>query len=233
MNDDTERTERDTAPAADALRTTGCSTGGCDDDLTASELTAPMRRIVALVAGLNLLGFVVELTAAILIGSVALFADAADFLEDVLINTLVLLAVTWPVASRRRAAYILAGLILLPAAAALGTAVWRILTWEAPEPLAMSGIGVFALAVNLACAALLMRLRSGHGALGRGAWLAARNDALGNVLIIVAGLITLLWFSPVPDIVVGLLLTVINLGAAKEVLEQARAEDPALELDED
>lgn len=203
------------------------------DDLTASELTRTMRRIVAVVAALNLLGFVVELTAAVLIGSVSLFADAADFLEDVLINMLVLVAVTWPVSSRRRAAYALAGLILLPALAALGTAIWRILTGEAPEPLAMSGVGVFALVVNLVCAVLLMRLRSGHGALGRGAWLAARNDVLGNVLIIGAGLVTIAWFSPVPDIVIGLLLTVINLGAAKEVLEQARAEDPALELDDD
>lgn len=207
--------------------------GDCEEDLTASELTASMRRIVAVVAGLNLLGFLVELTAALLIGSVALFADAADFLEDVLINTLVLLAVTWPVASRRRAAYLLAGLILLPAAAALGTAIWRVLSGQAPEPWTMSGIGAFALVVNLACAALLVRLRSGHGALGRGAWLAARNDALGNLLIIGAGLVTLAWASPVPDILVGLLLTVITLGAAREVLEQARAEDPALELDED
>ena len=74
------------------------STADTDDEdgLTASELTHPMRRIVAVVAALNALGFVVELTAAVLVGSVSLFADAADFLEDVLINTLVPSPGRWP-----------------------------------------------------------------------------------------------------------------------------------------
>lgn len=206
---------------------------GVEDELTASALTAPMRRAVGAVAGLNLLGFVVEVVIAVAVGSVALFADAADFLEDVLINTLVLVAVTWPVASRRRASYVLAGLILIPAAAAHATAVRRILEGGAPEPLPLTVMGIGALVINLLCAALLVRLRSGHGALGRGAWLAARNDALGNALIIAAGLVTLVWASPVPDIVVGLVLTVINVGAAREVFHEARSEDPELELDGD
>lgn len=192
-----------------------------------------MRRIVAIVAALNLIACVVEGVIAWRIGSVALFADAADFLEDFLINTLVLVAAGWPLASRRKASYALAGLILLPALAALWTAIHRILEGGTPQPLVLGATGVGALVVNLVCAVLLMRLRSGHGSLGRGAWLAARNDALANVLIIAAGAVMLVWASPVPDIVVGLVIAAVNAGAAVEVFREAREEHPELELDDD
>nr|WP_276549961.1 cation transporter [Brachybacterium muris] len=192
-----------------------------------------MRRIVAIVAALNLIACVVEGVIAWRIGSVALFADAADFLEDFLINTLVLVAAGWPLASRRKASYALAGLILLPAIAALWTAIHRILEGGTPQPLVLGATGAGALVVNLVCAVLLMRLRSGHGSLGRGAWLAARNDALANVLIIAAGAVMLVWASPVPDIVVGLVIAAVNAGAAVEVFREAREEHPELELDDD
>lgn len=194
------------------------------------DLNRSARRIVGVVAGLNLLGALVEGTIAAAIGSVALWADAADFLEDFLINALVLAALGWSVASRRKASYALAGLILIPAVAALGTAVYKLANPSAPEAFALTGTAVFAMVVNLVCAILLMRLRGG-GALLRGAWLAARNDVLGNVLIVAAGLVTFVWVSPWPDVAAGLLLAAVNLGAAKEVFEQARAEEPEIELD--
>ncbi|MCT1775436.1 cation transporter [Brachybacterium sp. p3-SID957] len=197
------------------------------------DLTSSMRRLVAVVAGLNLIGCVVEGVIAWRIGSVALFADAADFLEDFLINTLVLVAAGWPLASRRKASYALAGLILLPAIAALWTAIHRILEGGTPQPLVLGATGIGALMINLVCAMLLVRLRSGHGSLGRGAWLAARNDALANVLIIVAGAVMLMWASPIPDIVVGLVIAAVNAGAAVEVFREAREEHPELELDGD
>lgn len=77
-----------------------------------SSLDSRARRLVAWVAALNGLGFVVEVTIALVIGSAALFADAADFLEDTLINVLVLTALGWSVASRRKASYALAGRIV-------------------------------------------------------------------------------------------------------------------------
>lgn len=196
------------------------------------DLTAATRRIVGIVAALNLLGMLVESVIAAAIGSVSLFADAADFLEDVLINGLVLLAAGWPVASRRKASYALAGLILIPALAALGTAVWRLVAGGAPEGGAITATGVGALVINIVCAVLLVRLRRGHGSLARGAWLAARNDALANVLIIAAGLVTLVWVSPWPDLVVGVVMAVVNGAAAVEVFREAREENPELELDD-
>lgn len=194
------------------------------------DLNRSARWIVGIVAGINLLGFVVEGIIASIIGSVSLWADAADFLEDFLINALVLAALGWAVASRRKASYVLAGLILIPAAAALATAIYKILNPTPPEPFTLTGTAIFALVLNLVAAILLMRVRGG-GALLKGAWLAVRNDVIGNMLIIAAGILTIYWASIWPDVIVGLLLAAINVSAAKEVFEQARAEEPELELD--
>lgn len=191
------------------------------------------RGIVAAVAALNLLGMILEVVVASIIGSASLFADAADFLEDFLINGLVLAALGWSLASRRKASLGLAGLILIPALAALATAIWKIVNGLPPEPLALSATGAIALVLNLVCALLLMSLRSHGSALVRGAWLAARNDVLANALIIGAGALTYAHPSVWPDAVVGLVMALVNAGAAKEVLEQARAEAPELEIDED
>ena len=86
-----------------------------DEDLTSSSLDRRGRRVVGLVVGLNLVGLLTEVAVAAAIGSASLLADAADFLEDVLINALVLAALGWSLAGRRRASTWLAGLILLPA----------------------------------------------------------------------------------------------------------------------
>ena len=199
-------------------------------ELSSSSLNQRARRIVAWVAALNLIGFFGEFIVGCIIGSASLFADAADFLEDFLINALVLAALRWSMEGRRKASYGLAGLILIPALASFGMAIWKIINGAIPEPLALSGTAIVAMVINLVCAVLLIQLRHGS-ALTRGAWLAARNDVAANILIIGAGLLMMVWASPWPDIVVGILIGAINLRAAAEVFEQARAEDPEIEED--
>lgn len=148
-------------------------------ELSSSSLDQRARRIVTWVAALNLIGFFGEFIIASIIGSASLFADAADFLEDFLINALVLAALHWSATGRRKASYGLAGLILIPALASFGMAIWKIITGAVPEPLALSGTAVAAMIINFVCAVLLLQLRHGS-ALTRGAWLAARNDVAGT-----------------------------------------------------
>ncbi|MDK8345972.1 cation transporter [Brevibacterium sp. UMB1308A] len=198
-------------------------------NINAANVAGKARVMLAVVAAINFVGFVGESVVALVIGSASLFADAADFLEDTMINLLVLTAVGWSLSARRKASYALAGLILLPAVAAFVMVGLKLVTGEPPEPLTLSVTAVGALVINVVSAVLLFRVRSGGGALMTGAWLAARNDALANVLIIAAGVVTVFWASVWPDVVVGLVIGVINLYAAKEVFEQARAEVPELE----
>lgn len=138
-------------------------------------------------------------------------------------------AVAWPAARRRTAGSVLAALILIPAIAAIVTVVSKIMNPVAPSPEGLTGIAVGALVVNVICAILLMQLRDEGSSLATGAWLAARNDALANVLIIVAGLLTFVWETAWFDIVVGAVIAAINLSAAKEVWEASREEHDSVE----
>ena len=67
-----------------------------------SEIDAGLRRVVARVALLNLACFGIEFSVALAIGSVSLFADSIDFLEDASINFLILIALGWSARSRSR-----------------------------------------------------------------------------------------------------------------------------------
>ena len=185
---------------------------------------APLRRTVRLVALLNLGYFGVEVAVALAIGSVALFADSVDFLEDAAVNLLILVALGWT--ARRRAAVgtALAGLLLVPGLATIW-AIWHQLAHpRPPDPVRLTLTGAGALAVNLGCALLLARVRGHAGSLSRAAFLSARNDALANVAIIGAGLVTAATHSAWPDLAVGIGIAALNADAAREVYTAARAE---------
>ncbi|NKK96458.1 cation transporter [Rhizobium leguminosarum bv. viciae] len=191
-------------------------------------LDTPVRKVIALVAFLNLAYFGVEFAVALKIGSVSLFADSVDFLEDASVNLLILLALGWSARARARVGMALALILLAPGVATLWTAYQHFMTMVAPEPLALGLTGAGALVVNLSCAFMLSAYRHHSGSLTRAAFLSARNDALANIAIIAAGLVTaFLWRSAWPDLIVGLAIAAINLDAAKEVWESAREEHHA------
>lgn len=183
-----------------------------------------LRRAVLIVALLNLGYFFVEFVMARRLGAVSLFADSVDFLEDAAINFLVFFALAWTVRTRARVGHVLAVIIVVPAAATLWTAIVKIFDPTPPDVVPLSVTALGALAVNLVCAALLVRHRSASGSLARGAWLAARNDSLANVLVLAAALVTLVWSSGWPDIIAGLVIVSVNADAAVKVWKLASQE---------
>jgi Co/Zn/Cd efflux system component len=122
----------------------------------------------------------------------------------------------------------LAAVLLVPGLAALWTAWEKLLLPVAPAPLPLSAAGTGALVVNLTCAFILARFRHHAGSLTRAAFLSARNDALANIAIIAAGLVTaFLWQTAWPDLIVGLGIAALNADAAREVWMAARREHRA------
>jgi Co/Zn/Cd efflux system component len=183
-----------------------------------------LRQTVLLVALLNLAYFGVEFAVALAIGSVSLFADSVDFLEDASINLLIAVALSWSAVNRARSGMALAGILLVPALATLWTAWQKFSLPVPPAPIPLSLTGAGALAVNLICALMLVRFRSHAGSLTRAAFLSARNDAYANVAIVLAGFVTLATLSAWPDLIVGLGIAVLNADAAREVVAAARKE---------
>jgi Co/Zn/Cd efflux system component len=189
--------------------------------------TERMRGTVRLAAILNVAYFGVEFAVALAIGSVSLFADSIDFLEDTSVNLLILLALRWSARQRGRMGMVLAGVLLAPGVATLWTAWQKFITPAPPSPLALSLVGAGAFAVNLLCAIMLARYRHHSGSLTRAAFLSARNDVLANLAIIAAGLVTAFTRSGWPDLIVGLGIAVMNADAAREIYHLAREEHRA------
>jgi Co/Zn/Cd efflux system component len=183
-----------------------------------------LRRAVGWVAALNLAYFTVEFAIARHIGSVSLFADSIDFLEDTALNTLILVALGWQPRRRAQLGFLLAAVLLVPGVATLWTAWHKWLLPLSPSPLGLSLTALGALAVNFSCALLLARVRHAGGSLSRAAFLSARNDVWANLAILAAAGLTLAWRSAWPDLAVGLGILAMSLGAAREIWLRARAE---------
>jgi Co/Zn/Cd efflux system component len=186
-----------------------------------------LRNIVILVGILNLAYFGVEFAVALHIGSVSLFADSVDFLEDASVNLLIALALGWSATARARLGMALAGILLVPGLATLWTAFDKFMAPVPPAPLPLTVTGAGALAVNLICALMLARFHSHGGSLTRAAFLSARNDVAANIAIIGAGLLTAYTLSAWPDLIVGLGIAAMNADAAREVFTAARDEHRA------
>ncbi|SFV24839.1 cation transporter [Micrococcus terreus] len=201
-------------------------------------LVRALTRTVLTVALLNLGYMVVEMSVALAVGSVSLFADSVDFFEDFAVNLLIFLALGWSLQRRAALGKVMAVIILLPALAAGWMAVVKFGDPEPPDPIALVVTAGGAVLVNLICTVLLSRFRHDGGSLTTAAFLAARNDVIANAAIIVMGLVTAWTLSGWPDLVLGVLIVVLNATAAKEVWETATEEQLAAralagELDED
>ncbi|TLY22717.1 MAG: cation transporter [Nitrospirae bacterium] len=190
-------------------------------------MNANLRKVVIIVAVLNLAYFGVEFAVALAIDSVSLFADSVDFLEDASVNFLIAIALGWGATSRARVGMALAGILLVPGVATLWTAWEKFLVPLPPAPLPLSLAGGGALVINLSCAFMLVQFRAHSGSLTRAAFLSARNDVLANVAIIAAGVVTAYTLSGWPDLIVGLGIAAMNVDAAREVWSAAREEHRA------
>ena len=190
------------------------------DELDARRL----RRVVLVVAVLNLAYFFVEATVAVAADSVSLLADSVDFLEDAAINLLIFTALGWPLAKRALTGKATAMIILLPAAVAGWQAIHRFADPVVPDavPVVLASLG--AIAINGTSAWLLAGVRHSGGSLSRAAFLSARNDVLVNSSIIAMALVTLRTDSGWPDLVLGCVIILLAVHAAYEVWEVSEEE---------
>lgn len=186
--------------------------------------SSSFKKVVFLVALLNFAYFWVEYGVALKIGSVSLFADSIDFLEDTAINVLILIAIGWSAHRRSQLGFILAGIILIPSISTLWMVWQKFIHPMAPDPSLLTYTGLGALIINVSCAFLLVNFRKHTSSLVKAAFLSARNDAYANIAIIASGVMTVYSASMWPDLVVGAGIFAMNLDAAKAVFKAAKKE---------
>ena len=188
------------------------------------EFINSFKKAVFFVAILNLLYFFVEFIVALNIRSVSLLADSIDFIEDTSINFLIFFAVSLTTVKKARISILLSIIMLLPGITALW-AIWQqIIHQEPPAPVELSTVAFGALIINCLCTLILMKFRNYSGSLTKAAFLSARNDALANIAIIFTGIITILYPSIWPDILVGLFIAYIRAESALVIYKNATKE---------
>lgn len=181
------------------------------------------RRVLWIALVANAAMFVVEGVASAIGDSMSLQADALDFFADSANYAISLFVAGSALASRARASLIKGATMAAFGLWVLGSAAYRAWQGSDPEPAVMSGIGVLALTVNVAVAALLFSHRGGDSN-KKSIWLCSRNDAIANLAVIAAAGGVLATGSRWPDLAVAAGIAALNLSAAIHVTRLARSE---------
>jgi Co/Zn/Cd efflux system component len=187
-------------------------------------LPAPgYRRVLWIALFVNGLMFAVEIGAGLKSGSVSLLADAIDFFGDAANYALTLAVLGMGLVRRARAALVKAASMLVFGTAVLVQALWATAQGSPPEALTMGVVGSLALAANVGVAVLLYAFRSGDANM-RGVWLCTRNDAIGNLAVMLAALGVFGTGTAWPDLAVAIAMSALAISAGWSVLRQARRE---------
>jgi Co/Zn/Cd efflux system component len=196
---------------------------GHHHDLPAEGAPPGYRRVLWIALAVNAAMFLLEIGAGLASGSVSLLADAIDFLGDAANYGLSLAVLTMGLAMRARAALLKAASMLLFGAIVIGRALWAAMAGDTPQVLTMGVVGLLALAANIGVAMLLYAFREGDANM-RGVWLCTRNDAIGNLAVLLAALGVLGTGTRWPDLAVAAVMGGLALAAGLSVVRQARQE---------
>lgn len=185
--------------------------------------SARYKRILMVVIAINAIMFAVEFTAGHHAASQALQADSLDFLGDSITYSLSLVVIGMAPVWRIRAALAKGILLGLTGTFVVITTVHRALGDSVPEPAVMGAVGLIALLANLVCVMLLLRYRDGDANV-RSVWLCSRNDAIGNVAVVLAA--SGVWGTAAawPDWLVAGIMATLFVSSAVSIIRQALGE---------
>ena len=197
--------------------------GCCGNGAKFDGMSDVYKRRLWIVIALNGTMFVVEMTAGHLAKSQALQADALDFLGDALTYGISLAVIGASIRARTNAALAKGISLFLMGAWVFGSTVYRVLYVGVPEAEIMGIVGALALATNLASVFLLVSYKDGDANV-RSVWLCSRNDAIGNVAVMIAALGVWGTASGWPDLVVAAIMASLFLSSSFQITRQALAE---------
>ena len=181
------------------------------------------RRVLWIALIVNVVMFLVEVVAGWSAGSLSLLADAVDFVGDAINYAVSLAVLASALAWRARAAVLKAVSMMGFGLYVLGAAVWSVWNGEVPQAGTMGAVAVAALLANVGVAWLLYAFRDGDANM-RSVWLCSRNDAIGNVAVLIAALGVFGTGTAWPDLIVAGFMGALALHGGLSVIKQASAE---------
>lgn len=198
-----------------------CCDGGCGS--AKPPVDKVYRRVLSAALVINMAMFLVEMVAGSAAGSVSLKADAMDFLSDAANYGISLFVLGMALVWRARAA-LLKGLSL--GAVGLwvaGSTVYNAVFTAVPEAEVMGVVGFLALAANVGCALMLYAFRGGDANM-RSVWICSRNDAIGNLAVMLAALGVFGTGTGWPDIAVAGVMAYLAVSGAVQIVGRSLAE---------
>ena len=180
------------------------------------------RRLWAVIA-INAIMFIVEMSAGQLARSQALQADALDFLGDALTYGISLAVIGASVRVRATAALAKGVSLAAMGLWVFSSTIWQVFVAGVPEAEVMGIVGLLALVANVASVVLLMAYKDGDANV-RSVWLCSRNDAIGNVAVMVAALGVWGTATGWPDLIVAAIMAGLFLSSSVQIVRQALAE---------
>lgn len=188
-----------------------------------SHVTPAYKRALWIVVLLNVGYGIVQILGSFVAGSQAVQADSLDFIGDGLISFLGLIAIGWGLAARARTALLQGIFLALLGFGVIGSTVYRVFVENEPQTLLMAGFGLVAFIVNVLAAVILIPHRKGDANV-RAVWLFSRNDAIGNLAVVVAAGLVWALNSPWPDLIVAFGVAGLFLQSAWSIICDARSD---------
>ncbi len=195
----------------------------CDNICNTPIVDARYRKVLWIALVLNLAMFFVEISAGLKGNSQSLLADAIDFFGDAGNYAISIFVLSMGIRTRAKASLFKASCMGLFGIYVIGSTILALFNGKVPEAHVMGIIGFLALAINASVALMLFKYRSGDSNM-QSVWLCSRNDALGNIAVMLAGLGVYITNSNLPDLFVAIIMGLLGITASLKVFKKARSE---------
>ncbi len=196
---------------------------GCSGNPVFDGVDQRYKAVLWIVILLNAGMFLVEILAGKLAGSQALQADALDFLGDAMTYGISLAVIGMSLRTRSMAALFKGASLAAMGIWVLGSTIYQMFVLGVPKAEIMGVVGFLALAANLISVLLLLRYKDGDANV-RSVWLCSRNDAIGNIAVVMASVAVWFTASAWPDLAVAFVMSALFLRSAQNILTQAWTE---------
>lgn len=187
-----------------------------DDELFQTEIN---KKYLIQVLFINFTFFIIEILAGFISNSMGLVGDSLDMLADAFVYGMSLLVVGKSLIYKKKVAA-LSGFSQL-ALAMLGyfEVIRRFIGLEKlPDYFLMIIISIFALSANVLSLYILQKSKSKEVHM-KATMICTSNDIIVNAGVILAGVLVLLLSSPIPDLVIGLIIFTMVLQGSVRILK--------------
>ena len=195
----------------------------CSHEPAPQKPNSKFRTALWIALVINLTMFFVELIGGAYTHSSALWADSLDFFGDA-VNYAISLAVLGASLYWRATVALFKGITMaLFGFVVIAKTIYAYMQGVPPEAITMGIIGVLALIANVVAAFVLYAFRDGDSNM-QSVWLCSRNDAIGNVAVIMAAIGVFGTGSLLPDVIVAVIMATLGLTGGYQVIVQALKE---------